>query len=133
VFTYTPLRFNNDDGEAVYRTYMYVNNGEYHIYVTSNLKRVFTDETLPDAIKVAVGIINAYDWDDLNKYSATLIKSNVVWRFEDTYPEILIDIGWRNGNDYCLVLYAHQLQDMRTSAIRQQSKHESLTVSEGTA
>jgi hypothetical protein len=133
VFTYTPIRFNNDDGEAVYRTYMYVNNGEYHIYVTSNLKRVFTDETLPDAIKVAVGIINAYNWDDLNKYSETLLKSNVVWKFEETYPEILIDIGWRNGNDYCLVLYANQLQDLRTSAIRQQSKHERLTLSEGTA
>ena len=132
MFTYTPIRFNNDDGEAVYRTYMYVNNGEYHIYVTSNLKRVFTDETLPDAIKVAVGIINAYNWDDLNKYSQMFLKSNVVWCFEDTYPEVLMDIGWRNGHDYCLVLYANQLQDLKTSGT-QQLKHERLTLSEGTA
>lgn len=114
--TYSPIKFG--DG---YRTYMAVfgdgsSSREYHIYVGSQAKRVFNDTTLPDPIKVLVGLINAYNWDDLNSHQTMVdrVHENIIWRFSERYPPILIDIGWRYLNDYCLVLEKDVLESLRT-------------------
>ncbi len=87
---------------------------EYHIYVGSQAKRVFNDTTLPDPIKVLVGLINAYNWDDLNSVEESeRLHENIIWRFKEYYPPILIDIGWRYLNDYCLVLDKDVLESLR--------------------
>lgn len=113
--SYSPIKFG--DG---YRTYMAVfgdgSSREYHIYVGNQAKRVFNDATLPDPIKVLVGLINAYNWDDLNSHQGMLgrVHENIIWRFSEHYPPILLDIGWRYLNDYCLVLEKDVLESLRT-------------------
>lgn len=100
--TYTPLKV-----EGGHRVYARVEDRLYKIYLQDDLKREFTDETLPDEIKVIIGLINAYDWKDIHKhppYMALAVPESIVWHFAKTYPENLIDIGWRQGDDYCLVL-----------------------------
>ena len=88
---------------------------EYHIYVGNQSMRIFNDETLPDPIKVLVGLISAYDWDSLNSVEAGgRVNENIIWRFKEYYPPILIDIGWRYLNDYCLVLDKDVLESLRT-------------------
>lgn len=43
-------------------------NGDvYELYMGQGMKRRFTDETLPDEIKIAIGLINSFDWDELHR------------------------------------------------------------------
>lgn len=110
---YSPVLFGNG-----YRTHMAVfgdgSSREYHIHLGNKAKRVFTDETLPDPIKVLVGLINAYDWDHLNSDELSVrFNENIIWRFHGNYPPVLIDIGWRHLNDYCLVLEKDVFDSLR--------------------
>ena len=104
---YRPLLINDDEHKPMLRTYMNVQDGVYSLYLDGDFKREFTDETLPDAIKVILGLINAYDWDAISKRLTTAESNDeeaIIWRFANAYPSILLDIGWRQGNHYCLVL-----------------------------
>ncbi len=118
--TYTPLKVENG-----YRVYAYIKDGLYKIFLDENVKREFTDATLPDPIKVIVGLINAYDWDEIqrNTWHAHTFDADsyedgygMVWAFEtDHYPPVLIDIGWRYESHYCLVLPVPLFQELRGS------------------
>jgi hypothetical protein len=114
--TYTPLKI----GEG-YRTYANIEDGLYKIFLDENVKREFTDATLPNEIKVIVGLINAYDWEKIHQNSRhTSITDQpsenyaMVWMFDDAaYPPVLIDIGWRYKQHYCLVLPTPLFQELR--------------------
>lgn len=116
--TYTPLKV----GEA-YRIYANIKDGLYKIYLNESVKRVFTDVTLPNEIKVIVGLINAYDWNKIHqntwrnrRQTLDLPESGyeLVWAFDtDNYPPILIDIGWRYEQHYCLVLPIPLFKELR--------------------
>lgn len=114
--TYTPLKIGNG-----YRVYAHIKDGLYKIFLDENVKREFTDATLPDPIKVIVGLINAYDWDKIHNKTglnqAVDIPNggeHLVWAFNaDCYPPILMDIGWRYRHDYCLVLPPSLFQELR--------------------
>lgn len=109
--TYAPLKV--DSG---YRVYANIENGSYKIYLDDGMKREFSDNTLPNSIKVLVGLINAYDWEDIHKHPPNMVLAvpeSIVWHFAVTYPENLIDIGWRRGDDYCLVLPPDVFTELR--------------------
>lgn len=115
--TYTPLKV--DSG---YRIYAHIKDGLYKIFLDENVKREFTDATLPDPIKVMVGLINAYDWDKIHNKTGLNRAIDIsddesyglVWAFEvDHYPPILMDVGWRFRDHYCLVLPPPLFQELR--------------------
>jgi len=110
--TYTPLKV--DTG---YRVYSRINDGLYKIYLDEGVKREFTDDTLPNEIKVIVGLINAYDWDKIHaarRGSLELLEDeSIIWQFHDHYPSVLLDIGWRYLNRYCLVISPSLFQELR--------------------
>ncbi len=97
------------------------NDDVYELYMGQGMKRRFTDETLPDEIKTALGFINSFDWDELHR-SNTLGNGRppipltnllhhtdddykeIIWLSKMYFPEILRDIGWRVRNRYAITL-----------------------------
>lgn len=93
----------------------------YELYMGQGMKRRFTDETLPDEIKIAIGFINSFDWDELH-LSNTLGNGKpptpltnwwhhveddykeIIWINKKYFPEILRDIGWRVRDRYAITL-----------------------------
>jgi hypothetical protein len=120
-----PIMLVHDDGSRVYRVYMHVHDGIYSVYLGDGVTRMFTDETLPDAIKVIVGLINAYTWSDERVDSSLEIPNveSILFRFKPNYPAHMFDIGWRSGPHYCLVLPEGVMKNLLGD----------LTVSEGQA
>ena len=82
----------------------------YTLYVGQGMVRQFTDETLPDEIKALIGMVNAFDWDELHRtnvgpFSQWLDEQKqILWSTKHYYPSIANDIGWRINNAYALVL-----------------------------
>lgn len=126
---YQPLMMDGEDGSKIFRTYMKVQDGLYSIYFGDEFKREFTDETLPDVVKVIVGIVNAYDWDSIHLRSNAIDTDEeaIVWRFSDHYPPVLFDIGWRYKEHYCIVLSKQEFDDMRGGCL---TKVSNMTLSE---
>jgi len=95
-------------GGICHRVYAFHANDTYKIYLGDNIKRVFTDETLPDAIKTTMGLINAYQWK-----TTGMNGDSIIWKFEPDYPEVAFEIGWRDGEHYCLVLSDKVFKQLR--------------------
>lgn len=98
----------DDDGNKRIRIYMQHCEGKYRIYPGNYIKREFDDETLPNAIKVTVGLINAYKWPVTPQ-----MDSGLLWKFRDSYPQAMFNVGWRDGEHYCLVLSDEVIRDLR--------------------
>ena len=97
------------------------NDDVYELYMGQGMKRRFTDETLPDEIKIAIGLINSFDWDELHR-SNTMGNGRpptpltdwmhhtdddykeIIWLSKMYFPEVLRDIGWRVRNRYAITL-----------------------------
>ena len=97
------------------------NDDVYELYMGQGMKRRFTDETLPDEIKIAIGLINSFDWDELHR-SHTLGNGKpptpltdwwhhtdadykeIIWLSKRYFPDILREIGWRVRNRYAITL-----------------------------
>ena len=97
------------------------NDDVYELYMGQGMKRCFTDETLPDEIKIAIGLINSFDWDELHRSNTmgngkpptpltNLLHhtdddyKEIIWLSKMYFPEILRDIGWRVRNRYAITL-----------------------------
>ena len=104
------LVVKDDMGNTYHRIYMAYSGGIYRVFPGNYIKREFTDETLPEAIRVSVGLINAYNWPDVGDVGH---GSNIVWTFRDDYPDIMFNIGWRHEDHYCLVLSDEVIRDLR--------------------
>lgn len=105
---YPTLVVTDDHGNKYLRVYMTHRNGKYQIYPGNYIKREFTDETLPDPIKVTLGLINAYEWP-----VTTTTDSDLIWKFGDDYPSNMFYVGWRDKEHYCLVLSDEVVRDLR--------------------
>ena len=116
------IAVRDDDGKTYHRVYMCNFNGTYKIFLGDYFKREFTDETLPDAIKTMVGLINAYEWPDTGDH---VHKSSIMWKFREDYPEVMFFVGWRDQEHYCLVLSDDLFRELRGQPIRK-----SLTLSD---
>lgn len=97
-------------------------NGDvYELYMGQGMKRRFTDETLPDEIKTALGFINSFDWDELHRsntlgygqpppplalhlHDQKADYEDILWTHKNYCPEILREIGWRVRNRYAITL-----------------------------
>jgi hypothetical protein len=97
------------------------NDDVYELYMGQGMKRRFTDETLPDEIKTALGFINSFDWDELhrsntmgNGHPNVTLKPwlhhtdddylEILWTYKNYCPDILREIGWRVRDRYAITL-----------------------------
>lgn len=93
------------------RFYCLHRDGVYKLFMGNNMTREFTDETLPDDIKALIGMINAFDWEKLERdyYSGTDGPNGddydqFLWAAKSYYPQATADIGWRLEDHYALVV-----------------------------
>lgn len=94
---------------------MYKGNGEYIFCVGRNIRRLFTNETLPDFVKPKLAMIMACkEHDKLNEKRARLYDKFMF----STYPVDYADIGWRVADKvYTLVLTGDELDSLRGGPI----------------
>ena len=105
-----------------YRVPMWTAENEYEISVGENHCRMFTNDTLPDRVKTAISMINAYPTRDYAEWEINPI--NVYINHQD--PS-LDEIGWRiNRSMYMLVLTGEFLEEVASGRYtRSESKEES--------
>jgi hypothetical protein len=95
---YHPIMHTNLFGS--YRVPLWAADDDYEVSVGENNSRMFSNETLPDRIKTALSMINAYPTRD---YADWEINPVNVYINHQT-PE-LDEVGWRiNRGMYMLVL-----------------------------
>lgn len=103
---------DKNTGEITFRTYAHIADGTYKIYLPDNSVRIFTDEDLPDPLKILIGLINAYKWEDSVMYHE-VVTTMLLFTFKPEYPPALFNVGWRDGDHYCLVIPQKVFNDLR--------------------
>ena len=83
------------------RVPLYKSAGKYHVYVSDDLVRYFTDETLPDLLKVKMAMILASPQPQLipeervtkiNVYTCTMPNfANIGWRVSESWFCMVVD------------------------------------------
>jgi hypothetical protein len=83
--------------------------GKYIVYVGDNFTRTYSDETLPDPIKMRLAMILASEQYVIR--DAELLKSEI---YVNHGPVELHDIGWQASDSYfCIVIPIQDLEDMK--------------------
>ena len=94
---------------ALIRVPLHRGEGIYTVHVGDNYTRTYTDETLPDPIKIRLSMILAS-----NQYvvrDRELLKAEL---YVNHGPTDLHDIGWQSSDSYfCLVIPKKDLEDMK--------------------
>ena len=93
-------------------------SGTYRLHMGQNMYREFTSDTLPDPLKEQIAMINAFDWESLNKIDPP-DRNLILITMHKHYPRVCEDIGWRLDNWYALVVpyeYFLQLKGVLTTS-----------------
>lgn len=94
---------------SLYRVPLHREEGIYTVYVGDNFTRTYTDETLPDPIKMRLAMILASEQYIIRDLE--LLKSEL---FVNHGPVEFHDIGWQASDSYfCIVLSLSDLEDMK--------------------
>ena len=86
---------------------MTVKDHEFTLYVADNMKRIYSEDTLPDPVKVAWSMIKAFPRNDVE------IILHSMGIYVNTHDPRLDDIGWQSLPDtYIVVLPREFVEDM---------------------
>jgi hypothetical protein len=103
----SPVVHQND--WSLVRVPLHREEGIYTVHVGDNYTRTYTDETLPDSIKMRLAMILAshqYVVRDVELLKAELYVNHG--------PVDLHDIGWQSSDSYfCLVIPKKDLEEMK--------------------
>jgi len=90
----------------------------YVVWPTDNFRRVLTSSTMPQEMKVKLGMVKAYNGElasNLLQQWQLALWPDVV--YTSTYPEVYSDIGWKvSEHVYCLVLSNETLKKLKGTA-----------------
>lgn len=104
-----------------YRVPLFVDDNHYEICIAPNKSWMFDEDTLPDRIKAALSMINAYPLNDQEDW-----EINDLSVFINTQDERLNEVGWRiHKGLYMLVLEQTYIGEINGSYTGSQSKKES--------
>ena len=112
------ISITDAEGNPRHRVYMMAYDGRYRIFLGDGIKREFTEESLPDLIKTYLGLINAHTWRDpdrkwRDKNGDPIAFTSITFTFPTGAPEVMFNIGWREGPHYCLVLHREEFYWLR--------------------
>lgn len=87
----------------------------YVVWPSDNFRRVLTSSTMPQEMKVKLGMVKGYDGELASKlleHWHLALWPDIV--YTSTYPEFYKDIGWKVAdNVYCLVLSNETLTKLK--------------------
>ena len=115
IAAYMSVRFNglspvvHPTNWSLTRVPLHRGEGIYTVHVGDNFTRTYTDETLPDPIKMRMAMILASDQFIVRDIE--LLKAEL---YVNHGPVDLHDIGWQASDSYfCIVLPRTDLEDMK--------------------
>lgn len=99
---------------ALYRTPLYMEGGNFRVWVGDGMIRYMTKEELPDEIAKKLAMVIAYDdgknipsyfKGDVRLSLGTAFGTTQFYIMPDWYDKNYFDIGWRiNENYFCIVI-----------------------------
>ena len=80
--------------------------GKYHLYVSDGFKKIYTEETLPDEIKISITMILARD--SSGKEVKTDTDMDIYHLFSPTKDSELAEIGWQASHSWFVIILSNE-------------------------